>query len=116
MLRFHSSGSDFDQNYYEYELPMTVTPWYTGDDNTHEANNFDISLRDLQDLKVERGTGSTQIEYSKMVDNARISVKGNPNISSVISLLIGVQIQIAIKRFISKAELMMEEVNARSFG
>jgi hypothetical protein len=86
-------GSDFDQNYYEYELPMTVTPWYTGDDDViwPEANNFDISLRDLQDLKVERGTGSTQIEYSKMVDNARISVKGNPNMANVSVLLIGVR-------------------------
>ena len=25
-------GSDFDANYYEYEIPLTVTPWYTSDD------------------------------------------------------------------------------------
>ena len=22
-------GFDFDANYYEYEIPLTVTPWYT---------------------------------------------------------------------------------------
>jgi len=87
-------GSDFDQNYYEYELPMKVTPWYTGDDDLiwPEDNSFDISLRDLQDLKLERGTNtSIQVEYSKMIDKARLSVKGNPNMAMINVLMIGVR-------------------------
>ena len=87
-------GSDFDQNYYEYELPMAVTPWYTNDDDEvwPEENNFDIQLEDLQQLKIERGsTASLLTEYSKMIGSARVSVKGNPNLANVTVLMIGVR-------------------------
>lgn len=87
-------GSDFDQNYYEYEMPMTVTSWYTNDDDEvwPEANNFDIQLEDLQKIKIERGaTSSLLVEYSKMIGSARVSVKGNPNLANVTVLMIGVR-------------------------
>ena len=88
-------GSDFDQNYYEYEMPMSVSPWYTNDDNEiwPEANNFDIIVKDLQDLKANRPSGySNLIEFSKMLNsNVRIAVKGNPNVSNVTVLMIGVR-------------------------
>ncbi|MEY2938782.1 MAG: hypothetical protein RL062_1371, partial [Bacteroidota bacterium] len=88
-------GSDFDQNYYEYEMPMSVTPWYTNDDNEiwPEKNNFDIVIKDLQELKATRPVGFSALqEYSKMLsENVRISVKGNPNVSNVTVLMIGVR-------------------------
>ena len=28
-LSAFAGWSDFDANYYEYEIPLTVTPWYT---------------------------------------------------------------------------------------
>lgn len=87
-------GSDFNDNYYEYELPMKVTPWYTGDDDLiwPEENNFDILLRDLQELKAGRpATNSNLVEYSKVVGKARITVKGNPNLANVTVLMIGVR-------------------------
>lgn len=87
-------GSDFEQNYYEYEMPMTVTEWYTNDDEEvwPEANNFDIRLEDLQQLKVERGNNASILtEYSKMVGSARVSIKGNPNLANVTVLMIGVR-------------------------
>lgn len=86
-------GSDFEQNYYEYELPMKVTEWFTNDDEEiwPEANNFDIRLEDLQQLKVERGNSSILAEYSKMVGSARVSIKGNPNLANVTVLMIGVR-------------------------
>ncbi len=87
-------GSDFDQNYYEYEMPMKVTPWFTNDDDEiwPEANNFDVVLDDLQALKIERGSTSNLLtEFSKKVGPARISVKGNPNLANVTVLMIGVR-------------------------
>ncbi|MFZ4783897.1 MAG: cell surface protein SprA [Flavobacteriales bacterium] len=87
-------GSDFDQNYYEYEMPMNVTPWYTNDDDEiwPEDNNFEISLDDLQQLKIERGTTNSILqEYSKMIENARVSIKGNPNLANVTVMMIGVR-------------------------
>ena len=47
-------GSDFDANYYEYEIPLSVTPWYTGDEDLiwPLENNMDIELQKLQNLKM----------------------------------------------------------------
>lgn len=87
-------GSDFDQNYYEYELPMYLTPWYTGDDEAiwPEANNFEIELAELQNLKAGRPSSHPSlVEYSKMIGSARVSVKGNPNLANVTILMIGVR-------------------------
>jgi hypothetical protein len=88
-------GSDFDQNYYEYEVPMEVTPWFSNDEDEiwPEDNNFDILLKDLQDLKATRPVSqSALLEYSKMLNSkVRISVKGNPNLANVTVLMIGVR-------------------------
>jgi cell surface protein SprA len=88
-------GSDFDANYYEYELPLKITPWGTNDDNEiwPEANNMEIVLKDLQDLKIQRPQGYSLLqEYSQMTeDNRRITVKGNPNLSNVVIVMIGIR-------------------------
>lgn len=87
-------GSDFNENYYEYEMPMKVTPWYTGDDEAiwPEANNFDITLKDLQNLKANRpqNTPITQ-ETTQRIGEARLAVKGNPNMANITTLMIGVR-------------------------
>lgn len=87
-------GSDFNENYYEYELPMKVTPWFTNDPEEiwPEENNFDIVLRDLHQLKATRPTDwPTLREYSQLIGKARVSVRGNPNLQNVTVLMIGVR-------------------------
>jgi cell surface protein SprA len=72
-------GSDFNDNYYEYELPMNATPWYTSDDEAiwPEENNFDIFIKDLQNLKANRPPGTPiTSEYTARVGEAKITVKG----------------------------------------
>lgn len=87
-------GSDFNENYYEYELPMNATPWFTNEDVDiwPEANNFDIQLKDLHQLKASRPTDYSVLkEYSQMIGKARVSVRGNPNLQNVTVLMIGVR-------------------------
>ena len=87
-------GSDFNENYYEYELPMKVTNWYNSDDEAiwPEENNFDIKIKDLQNLKANRPpTTPMTSEYTSRVGEAKITVKGNPNIANVTVLMIGVR-------------------------
>ena len=88
-------GSDFDQNYYEYEVSMKTTPWNTSDDDDiwPADNNFDILLKDLQNLKTERpSTQSLSTPYAKMLaNNIRITIKGNPNLANVTVLMLGVR-------------------------
>lgn len=87
-------GSDFNDNYYEYEIPMKVTDWYTGDDEAiwPEDNNFDIVLKDLQNLKANRSSNTPASAItSERIGNAQVSVKGNPNLANVTVLMIGVR-------------------------
>jgi len=68
-------GTDFVDNYYEYELPLVKTPWgvTSPDDIWPAANNVEIVFDDLLNLKKERNqkvedgvTGvSTMFEYAK---------------------------------------------------
>jgi cell surface protein SprA len=87
-------GSDFKENYYEYEIPMKVTDWYNSDEEAiwPESNNFDILLKDLQNLKANRPANTPAAQETEgRVGNARIAVKGNPNLANVTVLMIGVR-------------------------
>ena len=87
-------GSDFDNNYYEYEIPLSVTPWYTSDADLIwlEQNQMDIELRKLQNLKITRPTGHPVfMEWSEYDGVAKLSVKGNPNLANVVMVMIGIR-------------------------
>ncbi len=87
-------GSDFVDNYYEYEIPLEITPWNTGDPNLiwPEANNIDIEFRKLQNLKISRPVGYPLFqEYSTLDGSSRLTVKGNPNLANVVTVMIGIR-------------------------
>ncbi len=95
-------GTDFENNYYEYELPLKLTPWGTtfAQDNIiwPTENNVVIDLDSLVKLKAERdlaastGAVSTLEEYSWTISgNKRITVKGNPTLSNAKLIMIGVR-------------------------
>ncbi|MGV6860890.1 MAG: T9SS outer membrane translocon Sov/SprA [Putridiphycobacter sp.] len=95
-------GTDFENNYYEYELPMKLTPWGTtyAQDGLiwPEENNVVIDLDSLIYLKTERdlaaslGNTSTQESYSMILSGNRvISVKGNPTLSDAKVIMVGVR-------------------------
>lgn len=97
-------GTDFTENYYEYELPVKVTPWGASIDTDiwPEANNIEIVFDDLLDLKkdrnalIESGNSaiSYTIEYSK-TDPANaeriIKVKGSPNLQGIRTIMVGIR-------------------------
>ena len=70
-------GNDFENNYYEYEIPMKVTPWNTGDEDLiwPAENNIDIEFRKLQNLKIERPAGYPLFEE---YDRARLRIQCAP--------------------------------------
>ena len=102
-------GSDYCNNYYEYEIPLHLTP--PGRYNTYsssdreivwpEANTFDFPLELLTNLKQERNaarkTGTdvnTAVAYSNYDPDKpanKITVMGNPSLSNVKTILIGVR-------------------------
>lgn len=95
-------GSDYVGNYYEYEIPLIVTDpknTYNGsnlDDQKAvwpEANNLLLNFSDLQDAKLKRNAAGADITlpFTVMNGSNTIRVVGNPNLSSVKTIMIGVK-------------------------
>ncbi|MEI6122312.1 MAG: cell surface protein SprA [Bacteroidota bacterium] len=95
-------GSDFKNNYYEYEIPLVLTPWYNSDPDKiwPELNRMEITLNDLVEAKKNRnialresGSGVSLslpfISYDSK--NNKITVIGNPSISDVKVIMIGIR-------------------------
>ncbi|HEU4552767.1 MAG TPA: cell surface protein SprA [Chitinophaga sp.] len=89
-------GSDFVSNYYEYQIPLKVTPWgKTGDAYVvwPEANDLDLELSKLANLKQRRNlcdSCSPVLPYTEMDGANYMSVVGNPSLGDVRSVMIGV--------------------------
>lgn len=93
-------GTDFDQNYYEIEIPLKVsriTNPYNPDvrEVWPEENEIDLDLNELTGLKVRRdreGFPLTEIyEKPEPVGRHRIRLLGRPDLSSVRLIMIGVR-------------------------
>lgn len=105
-------GSDYKNNYYEYEVPLDLTPHSTILYNTNNSadqekvwplnNILNFKLETLTDLKLERNKlkrqGQGNISYQKVYskndpDNTRnkISIIGNPSLAEVKVIMIGVR-------------------------
>ncbi|MFO8054739.1 MAG: cell surface protein SprA, partial [Bacteroidales bacterium] len=95
-------GSDFTDNYYEYEVPVEFTPWNVGYDEDAiwpEDNEMNIILQELVDVKQERnvamrkGNGNYNLNtpYVAYVDDYKVTVKGTPNLAEVKTVMIGVR-------------------------
>ena len=101
-------GSDYSGNYYEYEIPLDLTPagHYSGTNETDrravwpEKNMLDIDFDILTQVKNNRNiqknlgalsSSSTYSEYDPNNPENRISVVGNPSIGNVRAIMIGVR-------------------------
>ncbi len=101
MTIFIRIGSDFTQNYYEYEVPLDFTEWYTNNPNEiwKEVNEIDIDLERLVQFKLERNTAmrepnsgiSLSFPYVAHDGKNKVTVLGSPTISDVTSMLIGIR-------------------------
>ncbi len=103
LTAFIRIGADFTENYYEYEIPLTFTPWYTAYTNAEaiwpDANNFDIDLEALVKVKENRNNAMRNpnsdirlnYPYVEMNGDHKIKVIGSPNISDVKGIMIGIR-------------------------
>ena len=99
-------GSDYRNNYYEYEIPLQLTPIKKEGkySNTYEdrlavwpeANMFDFDLDMLVDLKRLRNKNG--ISYNQLYTgydpdkpSNRIAVMGNPSLGEVKTIMIGIR-------------------------
>ena len=108
MSLFFRIGSDYKSNYYEYEIPLKLTPAGHYDTYTTqgckavwpEENMLDINFDVFTNLKHERNVAKangeasyTQLYYTYDADkpNNKISIVGNPSLGEVKTMMIGVR-------------------------
>jgi len=104
-------GSDYKNNYYEYEVPLTLTPfgnYFETEDGSDQLkvwpadNMLDFRLEVLTDLKLSRNKARREgksgvdyhlvySEYDPSNTRNKISVVGNPSLAEVKTIMIGVR-------------------------
>jgi cell surface protein SprA len=100
---FIRMGADITSNYYEYEAPLTITPWESKNeyDIWPEENNINIDLEKLVNYKLDRnnaydlrqGEGSVPatVPYVIYDGDQKITIRGTPSISDVKAIMIGIR-------------------------
>ncbi len=90
-------GTDFTENYYEVEVPLTITPLGTGPENAEaiwpSENEIDIALDELLALKSRRDrlAQPITIRFEGEIRQYKVYVRGRPDLSVVKSLMIGMR-------------------------
>ncbi len=88
-------GNDYEQNYYEYEVPMVPSPYYNNDPYSvwPEANNMVVEFAKLNDAKIQRNQMGYPINqrFTTMDGDRRVTVVGNPNLSLMNTVMIGIR-------------------------
>ena len=122
-------GSDYKSNFYEYEVPLSITPAKKYADNTTNArivwpedNMVDIDLSFLTDVKRNRNkqkslglTSYAQLyaEYDPNRPANKISIVGNPSLGEVRTIMIGVRNN---SRTLQNVEVWANELRLQQFA
>ena len=100
-LRFFMRiGTDFDQNYYEYEMPVTPTAWGNSDPNAiwPTDNDLEIVFKNLTNAKLDRNVKNRDVTVPYRIKDTEstypdryITVVGNPNLAAVKTIMVGIK-------------------------
>ena len=107
MSVFIRLGSDYKNNYYEYEVPLTLTPHGQYGSSNREivwpaANMLDFPLEVFTDLKLKRNKAQREningvsyqkaySEYDPSKPQNKVGIVGNPNLAEIKTIMIGVR-------------------------
>ncbi|MBL7916855.1 MAG: cell surface protein SprA, partial [Bacteroidia bacterium] len=100
-------GSDYNNNYYEYELPLKLTPKGVYDPNSTSDRNIvwpkenEVNIK-FSDISAAKDARNTQYGYFSSLNQLSkpfafplngytINVVGNPNLGNVKSIMVGIR-------------------------
>ena len=122
-------GSDYKNNFYEYEIPLRLTPPGKYADNISNArivwpeeNMIDIDLSLLTAVKRNRNKekslglisfAQVYSEYDTYRPNNKISVMGNPSLGEVRTIMIGIRNN---SRSVQHIEVWANELRLQQFS
>ena len=107
LAMFLRLGSDYKNNYYEYEIPLKLTPADVYHDNANdrrkvwpEENMLDVPLDIFTQLKKERNKAKAEgrASYNQLYSaydedhpSNKVSIMGNPTLGEVKTMILGVR-------------------------
>lgn len=122
-------GSDYKSNFYEYEIPLAVTPPGKYPNSTSgalqvwpESNMLDIDLSLLTTVKKNRNRakslgaasyGQLYSEYDPNRQANKVSVMGNPSLGEIHTIMIGVRNN---SRRVQNVEVWANELRLQDFA
>lgn len=131
MSVFIRLGSDYKNNYYEYEVPVKLTN-YSGNGQRFTAeqvwipsnNTMNIVFEELTNLKLKRNSekrkGVSGVNFQTVYTNPdpnnplnHISIVGNPSLSEVKIIMIGVRNN---SKTVKSAEIWVNELRLSDFN
>jgi cell surface protein SprA len=89
-------GNDLINNFYEIRIPLKKTSWtgaHTESEIWPDANNLDLDLQRLIDLKLKRNNAGNVSQYYREVaaDGKEFAILGNPNLGEIRIFFLGVE-------------------------
>jgi cell surface protein SprA len=129
---FMRLGTDYQDNYYEYEIPVQLTPHGDYQNSNYEdrrlvwpeENEFDIPLELFQRVKLRRNDKKREegsdISFTDVYDypdpdkpKNTVKIKGNPNLSNVRTIMLGVKTKASGRRSV---EVWFNELRLTDFN
>lgn len=88
-------GTDFTENYYEIEVPLTMTldGQISREEIWPEVNEIDVAFSSLYEVKASRNRSNSNLSlpFTERVGKYNITVVGRPDLSTVQTLMIGMR-------------------------
>jgi cell surface protein SprA len=104
---FFRVGTDYNNNFYEYEVPLKLTPADLYDANSDAAreivwpkeNEVNFNFDDITAVKAERNQlygyysdlNKLSTPFSKDLGGYTVTIVGNPNLATVKSIMVGIR-------------------------
>jgi len=92
---FLRMGTDFTENYYEVEVPLTMSPLNaeTAEETWPTENEIDIALDRLYEVKILRNQQNINLSlpFTQQVGRYNVTVVGRPDLSTMQTLMIGIR-------------------------
>lgn len=129
---FFRVGTDYNNNFYEYEVPLKLTPKGVYDPNSTDAkyavwptdNEVNFKFSDITVLRNERNSkygyfsnlnAYTQ-PYSKDFGGYKLTVVGNPNLGTIKSIMVGVRNNKGTDNLAHCVEVWINELRLTEFN
>lgn len=96
LVAFMRIGTDFTNNYYEYEVPLHLTPFGASSDGQvwPEKNEINVDIEEFYRLKVKRiqsGVGTAAYFETTDTLGRKVAVNGIPDMSNLRVIMLGIR-------------------------